>query len=1093
MRCPRCGMQHLPAQKFCGECGAALGSAPAAAPAKYIPEHYIPKHLADKIRTSRSALEGERKQVTVLFADIKGSLELLADLDPEEARKLLDPVLEQMMEGVHRYEGTVNQVMGDGIMAIFGAPVGHEDHAIRSCYAALRIQKQIERYAEEIRQTEGVTVRVRIGINSGEVVVRSISNDLHMDYSAVGQTTHLAARMEQIANPGSILITASTLRLAEGYLEVHRIGPVPVKGLPAPVEVYELTGASPARSRLKAATARGLTPFVGRIAEMAAMRDAMVRAAEGKAQVVALVGEPGVGKSRLVHEFVHSHQTVDWLVLESNSASYGRATPYLPVIELLRQYFKINVRDSTRSIREKVTGKILTLDPALQDAIPPVLDLLDALHEDHPFHALDPLQHRQFTYQAVIRLLVSENRVQPVMAVFEDLHWNDSLTLGLLNDLVAGVQEARLLLVVNYRPEYRDEWRSRPNYCELRLDPLPTESVTELVQALLGSDPGLPTLKSYLLEQAGGNPFFVEEIVRALVDTGVLDGVRGNYRLATPFSSIAVPPTVRAVLGARIDALPAEEKRLLEEASVIGHDAPFALLHAIGGLTEDELRGMLGHLKDSEFLYPTQLFPDLQYTFKHSLTQEVAYAGLLRERRRDLHARVVDAIETLYVDRLSEHVERLAHHALRGQLHDKAVGYLRQAGTKAADQQAYREAVTLFEQALEALAHLPESRDVLEQAIDIRFDIRNVLQPLGDRKRIAEYLGEAEQLADRIDDPRRKGWVQSYLTEDFWMLGRYADAAAAGERALAIAEQLSDLPLQVVTNLPLGLAHHTSGDYRRAMHVFRWNATRLKGKRIRERFGMFVLPSSFSLSFTAWALAELGQFAEGFAVGDEALRIAEEAEHPFSCGYAHLGLGVISLRQGDLRRALRSFERALAAGAFADSPVGYAFVALHLGYALALAGQPERGIPILEQTVEMAESKGFVARHSLRLAYAGEAYLIAGRGSEAATAGSRALALARKHQERANEAYALRVLGEVEARCGQLREAESRFGEALLLSEQLGMRPLQAHCHRGMADVLAARRERSAETAHREAAAALVATMQMSYWGDRLVNARGRE
>ena len=337
----------------------------------------------------------------------------------------------------------------------------------------------------------------------------------------------------------------------------------------------------------------------------------------------------------------------------------------------------------------------MTLDSSLQDAIPPVLDLLDALDDEHPFRSLDPLQHRQYTYQAVTRLLLSESRVQPVVAVFEDLHWNDSLTLGLLNELVVGAQNARLLLVVTYRPDYRDEWRNRPNYHQLRLDPLASESLAELLQALLGSDPSLPSLKSFLVERASGNPFFVEEIVRSLVDTGVLEGTRGSYRLARPFSSIEVPPTVQAVLAARIDALPAAEKRLLEEAAVIGHDVPFALLHAICGLTEDKLRGLLDNLQAAEFLYATQLFPDLQYTFKHSLTHDVTYSGVLHERRRDIHARVVDAMEKLYADRLGEQVERLAHHAVRGELQEKAVHYLRQAGGKAAARSALSDARSL--------------------------------------------------------------------------------------------------------------------------------------------------------------------------------------------------------------------------------------------------------------------------------------------------------------------------------------------------------------------------------------------------------------
>src|SRR3954454_646325 len=445
------------------------------------------------------------------------------------------------------------------------------------------------------------------------------------------------------------------------------------------LQVYEVTGAGVARTRLQVAAGRGLTRFTGREVELEQLRRVQQLAGSGRGQVVAIVGEAGVGKSRLVREFVHSHGTAEWLVLESKSAPYGRASPYLPVIELLRDYFKISADDTTRSIREKVTERILGLDQSLQDAIPPLLDLLDSLDEDHPFRSLDLVQHRQSTYQAVVRLLLSESRLQPLVAVFEELHWNDSLSLGLLNEVVVAAQDSRLLLVVCYRPEYRDQWRNRPNYHQLHLEPLASESLAEFLQALLGPDPGLDSLKRFLAERANGNPFFVEELVRSLIDTSTLEG---GFRLAGPFSSTEVPPTVQAVLAARIDALPANDKHLLEEAVVIGPTVPFVLLHAICGLKENELRARLDNLQAAEFLYSTRLFPDLEYTFKHALTHDVAYSGVLHERCREIHASVVDAMEKIYADRPIEQVERLAHHAVRGEQKERAVQYLRQAGEK---------------------------------------------------------------------------------------------------------------------------------------------------------------------------------------------------------------------------------------------------------------------------------------------------------------------------------------------------------------------------------------------------------------------------
>ena len=620
------------------EISAPHATAPPASTQDHAPLAYTPAYLAEKILTSKSALEGERKQVTVLFADLKGSTELIRDLDPEQARAILDPALHAMMEAVHRYEGTVNQVLGDGIMALFGAPLAHEDHAARACYAALAMQDALRRYAEEVRRVHGLPVQMRVGLNAGEVVVRAIGNDLHMDYSAVGLTTVLAARMEQLATPGSILLTAATLRLVEGIVQVNPLGPVPVKGVDEPVEVFELVGASAIRRRLQAAVARGLTRFVGRQTELAALHQALERAGAGHGQVVALLGEAGVGKSRLVYEVVHSHRTQGWLVLESASVSYGKATPYFPVLDLLKRYAQVEDRDDTRTIRARVTGQVLTLDAALQETIPALLALLDALPEDSPFRTLDPPQRRRRTLDGLKRVLLRESQVQPLLLVFEDLHWIDTETQALLDGLVESLPTARLLLLVNYRPEYQHGWGSKTYYTQLRLDPLPPVSADEFLQALLGDDPSLAPLKELLIARTEGNPFFLEESVRTLVETEVLVGTPGAYRLVQAVPSIQVPATVQAVLAARIDRLPPEEKRLLQTAAVIGMEVPLPLLQAIAELPEAALHRGLTHLQAAEFLYETRLFPEHAYTFKHALTHEVAYRSLLQERRRALHA-----------------------------------------------------------------------------------------------------------------------------------------------------------------------------------------------------------------------------------------------------------------------------------------------------------------------------------------------------------------------------------------------------------------------------------------------------------------------
>jgi class 3 adenylate cyclase/pimeloyl-ACP methyl ester carboxylesterase len=701
LACPSCGEPVGAGKRFCRSCGASLTAEPGRSMA---PRPDIPAQRAEQILTSSAALEGERKQVTVLFADMKGSMELLADRDPEEARALLDPVLQLMMDAVHRYGGTVNQVMGDGIMALFGAPVALEDHAVRACYAALRLQQDVARHAEDLRRRQGVAIQIRIGINSGEVVVRSIGSDLRMDYTAVGHTTHLAARMEQIAHAGTSLVSAGTLHLAEGYVRVKPLGLVAVRGLDAPVEVYELTGAAAARSRLQAASPRGLSRFVGRDAEVDLLARALDQARQGRGQVVAVLGDLGVGKSRLFHEFVRSHRLAGWLVLQATSVSYGKATSYLPVVDLLRSYLEIEDGDGAQRIREKVTGKMLTLDEHLRETIAPILSLLDALPPDDPFEALGPSLRHGRILGALKQAVSRESQRQPLCVVFEDLQWLDAESQAALDLLVESLPGSRVLLLVNYRPEYEHRWAAKSYYTSVRIDPLPPAHVEDLLEALLGSAPALTSLKARLAERTEGNPLFIEECVRALAEAGALAGERGAFTLAGDDpGALVVPANVQALLAARIDRLPAEDKRLLQSASVIGHEVPLALLEAIADAPADAVRRGLGRLQAGELLYETRLFPEPEYVFKHGLTHEVAYGTLLQERRRELHRRVGAAIEARYAERLVDHVEALAVHFERGGADDRAARHYLAAADKARSRFAFAAAAQAAAQALVCL------------------------------------------------------------------------------------------------------------------------------------------------------------------------------------------------------------------------------------------------------------------------------------------------------------------------------------------------------------------------------------------------------
>ena len=1084
-RCEACGTPLPAAARFCLECAHPVGGAPGGGPRFASPGSYTPRHLAEKILTSRGALEGERKQVTVLFADTKDSMELIADRDPEEARKLLDPVLEHMMAAVHRYEGTVNHVMGDGIMALFGAPLAHEDHAVRACYAALQMQEAVKRYAEEIFRSHGALVQIRVGLNSGEVVVRGIGSDLHMDYVALGQTTHLAARMEQLAAPGTVLLAPTTLQLAEGYVQVTSRGPVAVRGLPEPVEVYEIVGPGAVRSRLHAAAARGLTRFVGRALEVDALRQALERAQAGAGQIVAVVGEPGVGKSRLYWEFTRSHRVQGWRILEGGSVSYGRTTAYLPVIDLLKAYFQIEARDDTRTIREKVTGKVLSLDRALEPALSPLLALLEVRVDDTAWARLDPSQRRQRTLEAVTRLLLRESQVQPVLLLVEDLHWIDAETEALLESLVESLPTARVLLLVNYRPEYGHRWGSRSYYRQLRIDPLPAESVDDLLTSLLGTAASLDALKRTLIARTEGNPLFIEESVQALVETKVLVGERGAYRLGHDATAIQVPTTVQSILAARIDRLSTEDKRLLQAAAVIGTDVPFALLLAVAEIPEEDLRRGLDHLQAAEFLYETRLFPDLEYTFKHALTHEVTYGSLLQERRRDLHARLVAAIEILHRDRLGEQIERLAHHALRGEVWEQAVPYLRQAGLKAAGRSALPEARAWLEQALEVLAALPETPSTQAQGFDIRLELRPLLGQLGEYRRVMERLREAEGIAEALNDDRRRGRVCAVMTNAHSQLGELDEALAFGARALAIAARGGDLSLRLLTTTYLEQAHYFRGEYQRAVELATDNLATLPAGSDYETFGAAMPLAIYDRYLLIRSLAQLGRFAEATRYEGEALRLAEPTRHAYPVGMAHLAASWLHLLAGDWARARSLVEHGIAAYRSGNILLNLPHAVASSAWALAQAGEVGPARSRFEEGAELLAreaARGIVGIHGEACHALGRAALLLGHLDEAGRLGERALFYSPAHPGFA--AHALHLLGDVAAHPDRFdpERAEAHQRKALALAERCGMRPLVAHCHLGLGRL--GRRTGQGEPAreHLVTATTMYRDMATTYW-----------
>ena len=840
------------------------------------------------------------------------------------------------------------------------------------------------------------------------------------------------------------------------------------------------------RSRLQAAAVRGFSRFVGRSAEIEQLRRALDQARGGHGQVVGVVGEPGVGKSRLFHQFTHTHRAEDCLILQASSVSYGKATTYLPVIDLLKRYFNVTDHDSHRGIREKVTGKVLTLDRALEPFAPAFLALLDVPVDDPRWQNLEPAQRRQLTLDGIKRLVLRESHIQPVVVIFEDLHWIDPETQAVLDGLVDGVPTAKVLLLVNYRPEYTHPWGSKTYYARLRLDPLSRETSTELLAALLGDDAGLDPLKRMLSERTAGNPLFLEESVRVLVDTGALAGNRGAYRLARPIDAIQVPPTVQSILAARIDRLASEEKNLLQAAAVIGKDIAFALLQAIADQDDHSLRRGLARLQAAEFLYETSLFPEVEYTFKHALTHDVAYGMLLETQRTALHLKVVGAIERLFASRLDEHVERLALHASRAHAWEQAIAYGRQAGIRALGRCSFAQALKYFEDARELIGRLPDDRRRAEIAIDTGAELNSALSPLGELDRCLA-LNEADLgLARGLGDPRRIALTASRRTNLFSILGDPARGLPFAHEALHAADTVDDAWLQARIHWVLGQALQLTGDFPRAIEALRKAVAVLPedmlGRRDR---GMASAPGLTSMSWIAVGLAELGHFDEALELGERAMESADALGHAFSLGMASWGYAYTELLRGELPKAQRISDRVTMVCGDARIPLLVTPWSASLGYARVLAGNISEGLAALQHSRDAIANNRYMEAQFL--AWLGHGQALAGRSSEALTSAHTALELSQCGQQRGQEAWALRILGEIVtlATSRDLSVGSEYFRRAADLGSALGMRPLVAHCHAGLAKLCRRTGKQRQADEYFSTATAMYREMGMRFWLDK--------
>jgi class 3 adenylate cyclase/tetratricopeptide (TPR) repeat protein len=1014
--CPRCRFVNEPLDHFCGGCGAALESPPPGGN----PAAYTPKHLSERVLTTRSALEGERKWVTVLFCDVVDSYRLAEQLGAEGMHEIMDQALRLMAEAVHRYEGTVNQFLGDGLMALFGAPLALEQHALSGIYAALAIREALRAFNQSPANRGGQPLRVRMGLNSGFVVVGRIGDDLRMDYTAVGDTTHLAARLQALADPDDILISDTTAGLAEGYIRLESLGPLAIRGRSESVVAHRVTGVRSSRSRFQVAAERGLTPFVGRARDLDLLKQRFALARSGHGQVVSVVGEAGVGKSRLLHEFRRELRAETFTWLEGQCSASGQAVPYQPILHGLRTSFRIDNDDSGPQIREKIRFGVrrLGLDP---DPAVPVLETLFGLEvSGAALQRLDPRMRRQRIFETIQALTVAGTRVRPLVVVVEDLHWIDTTSEEYLVQLVAGLAGMPLLLLTTSRPGYDLPWADQPYSAQVGLDLLEPLQVSAMVTNLLGVSETPADLAAVIWGKAEGNPLFVEEIVRSMLERGVLRRDAERVRWAGT-ANVDFPARIQDIVSARFDRLEEPVRRTLQVGAVSGRHFRMRVLSRVAEIPE-EVAAHVEALKRAELVHETQFFPELEYTFNHAIFQEVAYQSLLAPRRRQLHRLIGEALEEMASPAVSEHCNELAYHFSRADVADKAVKYLIDAGDRAAAAFSNREALALYHRALE----LRQGGGRTTEA-ELLHKLGTVSLLVGDAAASLRYVEGALEVYEALGDKRNV--LRMHLDISRLSTDGYGDAAQE-DRARRHLEAVAASVETDADSLEKGLI------YQRAAHLYlhrgQPSASLDWAHRAVDLFARLKIPMGTSLGTI---LSYTGRVDEGVAYNERNWEAVVTAGNPLVIAGLGHELAVTLALARDVPRARAWGEKALPL-ALKASPVFEGMLRRPLALIYALSGEVAKGEEACEAVVriERETQLGCIFEDA---ASAGFFYMRRGQWKRARSYLETTLA---KNRGRNVAAYAacLVVLGELEGREGDLKSAHAMLNEALEISRSGG-------------------------------------------------------
>jgi predicted ATPase/class 3 adenylate cyclase len=1041
--CKECGTENSPQNKYCNNCAHDLRESVEISPIDYSkPQSYTPKHLKDKILTIRSSIEGEHKLVTVFFADVADYTSMSEKLDPEEVHQIMDGCFKILIDEIHKYEGTINQFTGDGVMALFGAPVAHEDHAQRACYAALSVQKAMGEYGEKIKKDTGVDFKMRIGLNSGPVVVGSIGDDLRMYYTAVGDTTNLASRMENAADAGSVLVSENTHKIARSYFEFESIGKLEVKGKEKPQEAYTIIKAGEVETRIGASVAKGLTRFVGRRNSMAALMEVWEKAKAGSGQVVGIVGEAGVGKSRVLLEFQNRFSKDEVMYLEGSCLHYGSSMAYLPILDILRSYYDLNEGDREYILRKKIRDKTLEADEELKGVIAPFEDLLSLKVDDEGFHKLEPLQKREKTFEAIRDLLIRESQNKPLILAIEDLHWIDNTTEEFLNYLIGWLANTPILLILLYRPEYTHQWGSKSYYTQIGLDQLGIESSADLVRAMLEGGDVASDLRELVLNRAAGNPLFMEEFTHTLLENGSIQKQDDQFILRQGASDIQVPDTIQGIIAARMDRLEADLKRTMQVASVIGRDFAFRILQTITGMRE-ELKSHLLNLQGLEFIYEKQLFPELEYIFKHALTQEVAYNSLLQKRKKEIHEKIGRAIEQIYAERIEEFYEMLAYHYSNGDNLEKTYQYLKLSGEKAVSNYSNQEALIFYKHAIQALEKQPKSDENKRKIIELIRLMTIPMNCLSFPNDSLQILQRGENLSLELEDEMALAFFYSRISELYLFQGESQLAFEYGERGFWQAEKIGDLDSMVQISSSLIMIYINSGQAYKHIEVASKVIPMMEeAHRQTDFFGLPYLPYTQCCCQLGSNLGVLGNFDEGQMYLEKGLAVATEIGDSITLGLAESFYGLFWLTKGDGKKSIEHSKKTIHHFEEVEYPFSLGFAWSLSGFGYYFLGDLETARRHCQKGLEIQTQSGAVM--SLALPYiclAGVEYSFRDF-AKAQSFAEKALTLTQDHGEKVFEAISYYILGVILTGINpeQIKRAEESILKGVKIIKELDLK-----------------------------------------------------